>query len=172
MALALTPTSWQETTLRASDITTINKYTYGLSSWHSAHKVFRVSELLFRRLEAGYKGILHGALNHRILTTILAVLVLAGSLLLIPMVGTEMMPESDEGEVRLDAEMEVGTRLQLTDEKIQQVGRLIRDAVPEIKSMSSSAGGSHWRGTASHTGNMRISLVPQAQRWRSSEEIA
>ena len=91
-------------------------------SW--SHKAFRVSELLFRRLEAGYKGILHIALNHRILTTVLAVLVLAGSLLLIPLVGTEMMPESDEGEVRVDAEMEVGTRLELTDEKIQRLGRL------------------------------------------------
>jgi len=137
-----------------------------------AHKVFRVSEVFFRRLEAGYKRLLHIALTHRTLTTVLAVLVLAGSLLLIPLVGTELMPESDEGEVRVDAEMEVGTRLELTDEKIQRLGRLIRSAVPEIKSMSSSAGGSHWRGSASHTGDLRISLVPQAQRTRSSEEIA
>jgi len=137
-----------------------------------AHRLFRVSEFFFRRMEASYKEILHVALNHRLLTGGLAALVFAGSLLLVPLVGTEMMPESDEGEVRVNAEMEVGTRLEVVDEKIRRIEEIVRAEVPEIKSLVSSAGGSHWRGRTSHTGNLRISLLPQSERKRSSDEIA
>ena len=44
-----------------------------------------------------------------------ASLALLGSLLLAPMIGTELMPPTDEGEVRIEGEMEVGTRLELVD---------------------------------------------------------
>jgi len=137
-----------------------------------AHKLFRVSESFFRGMEENYKSLLHNALNHRMLTTVLVLCLFASSLLLVPMIGTELMPEADEGEVRVEAEMEVGTRLELTDAKIQQVEEVVRREVPEIKSLVASAGGSPWRGSTSHTGNLRISLVPQAERTRSSEEIA
>ena len=136
------------------------------------HRLFRASELFFQRMETGYKGLLHTALAHRFLTTVLAVLLFGGSLLLVPLVGTELMPESDEDEVRVNAEMEVGTRLEVVDQKLQHVEDIVRNAVPEIKSLVSSTGGSHWHGSASHTGNVRISLVPQAERKRSSEAIA
>jgi len=137
-----------------------------------SHKLFRLSESMFRRMEASYKELLHAALNHRILTTFLAMLAFAGSLLLIPLIGTEMMPQSDEGEVRVNVEMEVGTRLELVAEKLQRVEDIVHRAVPEIESLVSTTGGSHWRGSAGHTGRLRISLVPQAERTRSSEEIA
>jgi HAE1 family hydrophobic/amphiphilic exporter-1 len=137
-----------------------------------AHKTFRVTEVMFREMEGGYKGILHLALEHRVVTAGLAVVVLGLSFLLVPLVGTELMPEADEGEVRVEAEMEVGTRLELVAEKLQGVEDMIRGEVPEIESLVSSTGGSHWRGSASHTGRLRISLVPQAERRRSSEEIA
>ncbi|MFW6159455.1 MAG: efflux RND transporter permease subunit, partial [Planctomycetota bacterium] len=104
--------------------------------------------------------------------TLLAALALGGSLLLIPLVGTELMPESDEGEVRVNAEMEVGTRLEIMDDKLKQVEQIVAQEVPEIKSLVSNTGGSHWRGSGSHTGSLRISLVPQAERTRSSEEVA
>jgi HAE1 family hydrophobic/amphiphilic exporter-1 len=137
-----------------------------------AHKAFRLTEGLFRQVEASYKGLLHVALNHRALTALAASAALGGSLLLVTQVGTELMPEADEGEVRVNTEMEVGTRLEIVDRKMQEVEKIIRASVPEIESLVSSTGGSHWRGSASHTGRFRISLVPQDERQRSSEEIA
>ncbi|MFH1730440.1 MAG: efflux RND transporter permease subunit [Planctomycetota bacterium] len=137
-----------------------------------AHKVFRVSGLFLQQLENGYKELLHVALNHRILTVILAVLLFGGSLVLIPLVGSELMPSSDEGEVRVNAEMEVGTRVDLVDATFKRVEDIVRKEVPEIKSMVASTGGSHWHGSASHTASLRISLVSQSRRTRSSEEVA
>lgn len=137
-----------------------------------AHKAFRVSESFFRRMETGYKWLLHTALGHRPLTALFVVLIFAGSLFLIPLVGTELMPATDEGEVRVNAEMEVGTRLEVMDKKLRHVESIIQNAVPEIKNLVSSSGGSHWHGRASHTGSLRISLVPQARRDMVASQIA
>jgi len=137
-----------------------------------AHRVFRISEVLFQQMEISYKRILHVALEHRAITALLSALALGTSLLLIPLVGTELMPQADEGEIRVETEMEVGTRLELTDKNLQRVEAMVRSEVPEIRSLVSSTGGGHWHGSSSHTGRLRISLVPQAERKRSSEQIA
>ena len=53
----------------------------------------------------------------RVLLIVAALLV--GSIALVRLVGSEFMPTTDEGEVRLNVEMEVGTRLAVLDETLQ-----------------------------------------------------
>ncbi|MBW2305700.1 MAG: efflux RND transporter permease subunit [Deltaproteobacteria bacterium] len=137
-----------------------------------AHKILRFSGLVFRRMEDRYKHLLHFALDHRALVAIFAVLLLIGSLALAPFVGVEFMPSTDEGEVRVNAEMEVGTRLEVLDEKFKLIETIVKKNVPEAKNMVASLGGSSWRSRGSHTGYIRIALKPEAERDRSSEEIA
>ncbi len=127
---------------------------------------------VFAKLEGGYKRVLQVALDHRALVIASGVLMLIGSLALVPLVGVELMPTTDEGEVRLNAEMEVGTRLERVAETFEAIESVVTQTVPEIKNMVTFVGGSSWRGTGSHTGEMRIALKPQAERSRSSEEIA
>ena len=136
------------------------------------HKLFRVSSALFARLEYGYKRLLHFALGHRVTVVVLAVLLLAGSVALIPLVGVELMPQSDEGEVRVDVEMEVGTRLGVIDQTFGPIEAAVSREVPELKSVVTSLGGAGWHGGGSYTGDMRIALKPLAERKRSSEDIA
>jgi len=124
------------------------------------------------RLEDGYKKILHVALSHRILITGCALLVLGGSILLAKYIGVELMPSSDESEVRVNGEMQVGTRLDLVDEKFKEIEQIVRQSVPELKSMVTSIGGSAWRSRGSHVGDLRIALKNQSERKRSSEQIA
>jgi HAE1 family hydrophobic/amphiphilic exporter-1 len=99
-------------------------------------------------------------------------LLLGASLLLIPLVGVEFMPATDEAEVRIDAEMEVGTRLEVVAETFKAIGAIVRKEVPEAKSSVTSIGGTSWRSLGSHTGRMQIALKPRSERVRSSEEIA
>jgi len=136
------------------------------------HKLFLASGGFFTRMEGGYKHLLHFALDHRKLVVGGAVLLLVGSLALIPLVGVELMPNTDEGEVRVYTEMEVGTRLEVLDERFKTIEAIVREAVPEARSVMSFVGGTGWRPRGSHAGEMRISLKPQAERSRSSEEIA
>ncbi|NVM20440.1 MAG: efflux RND transporter permease subunit [Desulfobacterales bacterium] len=142
----------------------------GAGSW--THKIFRISSRFFKRLESDYGKLLHFALDHRRLVVAGAFLLLIGSLALIPMVGVELMPSTDEGEVRINAEMEVGTRLEVVDDKFKAIEAVVREEVPEAKNMVTYIGGPSWRMGGGHTGQTRIALKHASERSRSSQEIA
>ena len=125
----------------------------------------------FRRMEEGYRRLLHKALDHRVIVLGITVLLLIGSLFLIRLVGTEFMPATDEGEVRVTVEMEVGTRLDMMNQKFLTVTGIVKKVVPEMISHEESFGGGGWRSGA-NSGNLTIKLKPRADRSRSSEEIA
>jgi HAE1 family hydrophobic/amphiphilic exporter-1 len=82
------------------------------------------------------------------------------------------MPAADEGQVRVNVEMEVGTKLSLLDETFRPIEEIVAREVPEAKSTVTSMGGSLWRAGASHKGDMSINLKPIGERTRSSEQIA
>lgn len=130
------------------------------------------SPRLHRRLEEHYKIFLHRALDFPKTVIAGALLLLAGSLALVPLVGVEFMPSTDESEVRVYGEMAVGTRLEVTDGAFEEIEAIVSREIPEARNTVSRIGGGGWRGLKSHTGEMRVALVPVAERKRSSEEIA
>jgi hydrophobic/amphiphilic exporter-1 (mainly G- bacteria), HAE1 family len=134
--------------------------------------LFHLSGRLLKSLEDGYKEILGYALSHRKRVLLAAFLLLGGSLLLYPLVGSEFMPQADEGEVRVNVEMETGTRVDVLEKSFDTIERIIAREVPEVRNTMTFLGGTPWRARGSHTGEMRIALVPEAERSRSSEEIA
>ncbi len=78
--------------------------------------------------------------------TILASAALLGaSLLLLPLIGTEFLPPSDEGEVRVTGEMEVGTRLDLVDRQTRLMEQIVLPAVPEALASVVRVGASGWQ---------------------------
>ena len=135
-------------------------------------RVYLISGRFLKGIENSYEKLLHLALENRVFVVMTAVLLLVASLTLTPYIGVELMPTTDEGEVRVEAEMQVGTRLNLLDEKFKVIEKIVNESVPEIKSMVVSVGGSRWFGAGGHTGDVGISLKPQSQRSRSSEQIA
>jgi len=151
--------------LHIIDLTTVTNETF-------VHRLLRTSGRMFAGLENAYKRLLHWALSHRVTVAIAAVALLGGSFMLVPLIGVELMPQTDEGEVRVDAEMEVGTKLSVTDEKFRTIESVVRSEVTELKSMVADVGGGGWRSAGGHTGDVRISLKPKAERERSSEQVA
>jgi hydrophobic/amphiphilic exporter-1 (mainly G- bacteria), HAE1 family len=136
--------------------------------------VYAWSGRLLGKLEDRYRNGISWSLNHRKIIIGGSVLLFAGSLALIPLIGSELMPKTDEGEVRVDAEMAIGTKLELMDRTMLEIERVVRAEVPETSDLLTSVGGGGggWGGGSAHTGNVRVSLVPQSQRSRSSAEIA
>ena len=136
------------------------------------HKIFRITGRFFLRMEQEYGNLLGFALNHKMLILGTAVLLLIGSLLLIPLVGVELMPNTDESEVRVYAEMAVGTKLSVVDDAFSKIEPIVQQEVAEIKNIVTFVGGSSWRARGSNAGEMRIALKPVKERGRSSEQIA
>ncbi|ABK45023.1 acriflavin resistance protein [Magnetococcus marinus MC-1] len=119
-------------------------------------------------MQQSYANLLQRVLEHRWKTVLAAVTLLAGSMLLLPYIGTEYLPPSDEGEVRITGEMAVGTRLELLDQQAQRMEAIVRQAVPEIQSSVVNVG--RWRGKTN--AEIRLALAPVAERSRSNVEIA
>ncbi len=126
-----------------------------------------VSESFFSRVNANYRSALVRVLDNRLLTVTTAALIVAASLLLLPLIGSEFLPPSDEGEVRISGEMEIGTRLSLLDRQTRLMEQLVFSAVPEIVSSVVSV-----RGGRDSSGEIRLSLTSSSQRKRSNVEIA
>jgi HAE1 family hydrophobic/amphiphilic exporter-1 len=127
---------------------------------------------LFAGLERLYLALLRWVLDHRLFTILAAATLLGASLLLLPLIGSEFLPPSDEGEVRVTGKMEIGTRLELVDRQTRIMERIIGPAVPETVASVVSVGAAGWRPDAGSEGEIRMSLVPAAQRKRSNVEIA
>jgi HAE1 family hydrophobic/amphiphilic exporter-1 len=136
------------------------------------HPLYTRSERLLTGMENRYRAGIAWALAHRKLIIFGTLGLFAASLTLIPFIGSELMPKADEGEVRVDAQMAVGTRLALMDTTFRQIEKIVKRNVPEAESILTNIGGGGWHGDAGNTGDMRISLVPESQRTRSSAEIA
>jgi HAE1 family hydrophobic/amphiphilic exporter-1 len=123
-------------------------------------------------LENGYRELLRGTLRHRWLTVLAAAAIFGASLLLAPYIGTEFLPPSDEGEVRVTGEMEVGTRLDLIDRQTRLMEQIVYAAVPEAVSSVATVITSGTRGSSKAQGEIRLSLTPAAERRRSNQDIA
>jgi HAE1 family hydrophobic/amphiphilic exporter-1 len=134
-------------------------------------RISEKSEKAFDELVNRYRRLLGWSLNHAKTTVAYAAAFLIASLLLIPLIGTEFLPPSDEGEVRVTGEMEVGTRLELIDEQTKIMEKVVYPAVPESISTVVSVGASGWGGDLPE-GELRLSLVPASKRDRSNTEIA
>lgn len=126
----------------------------------------------FRGLENAYRDLLHWVLRHRLTTLSVAMAICGSSLLLLPLIGTEFLPPSDEGEVRVTGEMEAGTRLELVDQQTRRMEGIVYDAVPEAVSSVVSVVTSSRRAKGASQGEIRLSLLPAAKRARSNTEIA
>ena len=124
-------------------------------------------------IDAFYQRALHAALHHRptVFATGIGLFVVA--LALLPRIGFEFQPTTDEGEVTVDAELAVGTRIEVTEAALLQLEDRIRGAVPEATMIITQAGGGGGFGSAStHRGSIQVRLVPRTERQRTNEQIS
>jgi len=136
------------------------------------HKIYALSEETFKNTEKRYGRLLDWSLSHRKVVVLVTFGVFLISVLLVRFIGVELMPAADEGEVRVNVEMAVGTRLEVLDQTTLVVENIISESVPEMQSMLTRVGGGGYRSSGGHTAEVQVSLVPQKNRRRSSEDIA
>ncbi len=118
-----------------------------------------------------YENILGASLRKPLLCVLVVVIMFGCALALIPRIGTEFMPASDEGQVRVNVDLASGTRLEVLDQVMIGIEKTVEDAIPEMRAMVANMGSSSGRGDAAG-GSIRISLVPVLERERSSDTVA
>ena len=129
---------------------------------------------IFNFVREEYSRLISWSLRHRGIVFILAVIIFVGSIMLIPFVGTEFMPSSDQGQFNINITLPTGTNLETTRKVVEEVEKIV-SKIPEIKSMLTTAGeGSGGMGFSSQGGNsgtIMVNLVDQNKRDRSMAQI-
>ena len=127
---------------------------------------------LLERLSEGYGNVISWSLDHRKTVMLTAVSLFAGAYYLSPLIGIELEPELDEGQLDIDLELAPGTRVEVTNDVVQRVRLLIEENVPEARYIMTEAGSqSTWRAEGTNSGELRVDLVDQADRDRSASQI-
>ncbi|MFI4892791.1 MAG: efflux RND transporter permease subunit, partial [Phycisphaerales bacterium JB058] len=126
----------------------------------------------FDALDSAYRDLLRWVIRHRIAVILATLVIFALTLPLFTRLGSEFLPPSDEGEVRVTGEMETGTRLDIIDRQTQILEAAVREAVPERVAWVTRVGAGGRNPSDAATVEIRIALSPAAERARSNTEIA
>jgi multidrug efflux pump subunit AcrB len=125
------------------------------------------------RVEAGiewvherYGEILEWALTHRKSVLAISLVALVSSFALVPLIGTEFVPQADRGFISLRLNTPVGSSLDYTDGKVRQVEAALKK-FPEIVLAMTTVGTDEGRNYA----RMNLKLTDRAQRERTQFDL-
>ncbi|GAB4267722.1 MAG: efflux RND transporter permease subunit [Deferrisomatales bacterium] len=141
--------------------------------------LFRASEAVLAGLERLYARLLGWMLRHRAVTLLLAAGVLAGGFGAARGVGSEFMPQSDTGEIEVNAELPVDVRIEEATRVVEQLMEVFYAEVPEVRALYALTGQSR-QGIATavgfeegnHVVRIGAKLVDRGERERSVVQIA
>ena len=113
-----------------------------------------------------YGRVLRWALGHRKSVVAIALASFLGSFLIVPLVGTEFMPQSDQGFISLRLNTPVGSSLEYTDGKVREVEGVLKK-FPEIDLVMTTVGTEDGRNYA----RVNLKLGERAGRDRSQMQL-
>ncbi len=113
-----------------------------------------------------YDTLLRWALANRKSTLAIATATLVASVPIAGVVGSEMMPEVDQGFTSVRLTMPVGSSLEYADERVKRVEDVLRE-FPEIDLIDTAIGLEGGK----NTGRINLKLTPRDSRKRSQKEL-
>ena len=135
-------------------------------------RLYTASERTLNNMDEGYRRVLHKALVHRPTVIAAAVASVVAAVLIVPSINSEFTSQTDEGQVNVNVDLPVGTRIERTDAVISRVEQMITQLVPEAVSVVANSGGFGFGGGNTSRGNLQVLLTPKDERQRSSDQIA
>ncbi|NAZ36176.1 efflux RND transporter permease subunit [Rubellimicrobium sp. CFH 75288] len=123
----------------------------------------------FQAVGRGYGRLLRWSLRHRLIVTLVAVAVFAGSFALVPRVGVEFSPAVDNSEFQVEIVTPTGSSLDYTASKIRQVEAILRTFPEVTRTYATVNSGTQTGGT--NSARITVSLVPPEERDRTPQEM-
>ncbi|ULA69482.1 MAG: AcrB/AcrD/AcrF family protein [Nitrospira sp.] len=149
-----------------------------LPSWFV--RTMQWSQRRYEALDEGYERSLRWVLAHRRTLLVAVVALFVSSLALLPFIGTEFLPVSDESQFRIVLRAPVGQRVEKTVDQVAEVERVLREKIPpdELEAIASSTGvlaqgrSSLFNpNTGPHTSVISVYLASPDKRRRNQVEI-
>jgi multidrug efflux pump subunit AcrB len=142
-------------------------------------RVFAWTGAALERMDALYQRQLNWALDHRKPLIGGILLALASALAILPWVGTEFFPESDESQFLIQMRAPVGTRVEETERLVKRMEDIIRSTTKpdEIRTIVATIGvpngrsGLFSRNTGPHTATLQVYLNDPGKRSRDHKQI-
>ncbi|MDH1702256.1 efflux RND transporter permease subunit, partial [Comamonas terrigena] len=141
-----------------------DKSLYGRTLGRVTHGFERATE----ELALLYQRILAWSLAHKLWTLLLALGIFIGSILLLPLLGTEFVPKADFSETTVKFSTPQGTSLEATEARAHQVEQAIR-ALPEVRYTVTTINSGNAPSKSDAT--IYIRLVDRKQRSRNVEDM-
>jgi hydrophobic/amphiphilic exporter-1 (mainly G- bacteria), HAE1 family len=140
--------------------------------------LYTFSERMLNGLDEGYRRLIHLALAHRPSVIGLSAASVVAAIVILPTIPTEFSTQTDEGQVNVNVELAIGTRVERTDAVLARLEQMLPTLVPEARTFIVQGGSGQGPGFggpgggAGHRGQIQIMLTPKDERKRSSEQIA
>ena len=132
---------------------------------------------LLDKIDAIYANIIRWCLRNKAITLTLAVLIFVGSLVPVFMgaIGTDFMPQNDEGRLTVTIELQRGTRLEEASKTARIIESRIAKIAPETQLISTSTGSSDETGFSSlftsSTNNKIVMMVRTSKKYDRERTI-
>ncbi|MBG9390132.1 efflux RND transporter permease subunit [Caenimonas aquaedulcis] len=120
-------------------------------------------------LAEGYQGILRWSLGHKLVTVLMAVGIFVLSIVMVPLLGTEFVPKADYSETSVSFYTPVGSSLEVTEAKAQQVESIIRE-FKEVRYTLATINTGNAAGKI--YGSVYVRMVDRKQRQLSVDQMA
>ncbi|HMM54506.1 MAG TPA: efflux RND transporter permease subunit [Candidatus Desulfobacillus sp.] len=130
-------------------------------------RLLRRFERLVGVISALYQRLLAWSLAHRGKTLAAALAIFVGSFFLMPLLGTEFVPQADFSETQVNFQTPVGSSLELTEAKARQVDAALRE-FPEVELTYTTINTAN---TGKYTAAMYVRLTERKHRKRSQFEL-
>ena len=163
------------TVLVASGLKAVGRLLGRLLGWLTA-----IPLALFQRgfdwVAAVYARLLDRVLRHPVATVAIAFVLLIGSLLLIPKLGRELIPELIQGEFFVNTELPPGTHLDVTQRRMASL-EAVSMGMEDVTSVYSISGASNEQGGAAgerreNIGQLTLTISPPVSRQREEMVMA
>lgn len=122
-------------------------------------------------LDRAYARLLRGCLRFPLVTAAVLLLMFAVSVGMLPRVGTEFLPKTDDADLRVDGEMAAGIQVETLARQTAHIETAVAQVVPEAINTAAFIGddaddSDEWNQTF-----VRVTVQPRSERNRGIEEI-
>jgi HAE1 family hydrophobic/amphiphilic exporter-1 len=123
-------------------------------------------------LDNAYRKAVDRVLRYKVITIAILVVLFAGSIVMIPIIGWVFMPDEEADSVSITATLPMGSPLTETESTLHQLENIVKQEVKGYDRIILNAGGGNmFSGSASNSGSLRINLPEYDQRIDSAEDI-